>query len=68
MLVIALWLSLAPGAVYGHYVSTLGPAAVHDQRLAAAIMWIGGLPAFAVPVLARVRIARWATQPARATS
>ena len=30
---------------------TLGPSALTDQRLAATIMWAGGLPALAIPVL-----------------
>lgn len=50
MLLVGAWLGLAPHAVYQHYVG-LGaarPAALHDQRLAATIMWAGGLPAFAV--------------------
>jgi len=64
MLIIAAWLGLAPGAVYAHYVAALGPAAVHDQRLAAAIMLIGGLPAFLVPALARVRLPRVAGEAA----
>jgi cytochrome c oxidase assembly factor CtaG len=68
MLLIAAWLGLAPHAVYGHYVATLGPAALHDQRLAAAIMWIGGLPAFAVPALMRLGVPRPAGVAARAAS
>lgn len=55
MAVVAAWLSLAPTPVYGHYLGTLGPAALHDQRVAAMIMWVGGLPAFAVPALMRRR-------------
>ena len=51
MLLVGAWLGLAPHAVYQHYVADLGPAALHDQRLAATIMWAGGLPAFAVPAL-----------------
>jgi putative membrane protein len=54
MALIALWLAAAPNPVYGHYLGTLGPAAIHDQRLAALVMLVGGLPAFAVPVLARM--------------
>jgi cytochrome c oxidase assembly factor CtaG len=53
MLVVGAWLGLAPHAVYHHYVADLGPAALHDQRVAATIMWAGGLPAFAVPALLR---------------
>lgn len=55
MVLIAVWLGTAPDPVYGHYVQTLGPSALHDQRVAATIMWAGCLPAFAVPALARVR-------------
>ena len=53
MLLVGAWLGLEPHAVYHHYVVGLGPAALHDQRLAATIMWAGGLPAFAVPALLR---------------
>ncbi len=53
MLLIGAWLGLAPHAVYHHYVAALGPSALHDQRVAATIMWAGGLPAFAVPALLR---------------
>jgi putative membrane protein len=56
MAVIASWLAIAPDAVYGHYLGTLGPSALHDQRVAAAIMWFGCLPAFAVPAIARARL------------
>jgi cytochrome c oxidase assembly factor CtaG len=55
MAVVAAWLSIAPSPVYGHYLGTLGPAALHDQRVAAMIMWLGGLPAFAVPAVMRLR-------------
>jgi putative membrane protein len=51
MAVLAAWLSSASGAVYGHYVGLLGPSALSDQRVAALIMWVGGVPAFAVPAL-----------------
>lgn len=53
MLLIAVWLGRAGHPVYGHYLGTLGPAALHDQRLAATIMWAAALPAFAVPALVR---------------
>jgi putative membrane protein len=53
MLLIAVWLGRAGEPVFGHYLATLGPAALHDQRLAATIMVLGGLPAFAVPALIR---------------
>jgi putative membrane protein len=54
MALIAVWLGAAPDSVYGHYLGTLGPAAIHDQRLAATVMLVASLPAFSVPVLARV--------------
>jgi cytochrome c oxidase assembly factor CtaG len=53
MLLVGAWLGLESHAVYHHYVVGLGPAALHDQRLAATIMWAGGLPAFALPALLR---------------
>ena len=55
MLLVGAWLGLAPSAVYHHY-AVLGPgrpAALHDQRVAATIMWAGGLPAFLIPALLR---------------
>jgi putative membrane protein len=55
MALIALWLAAAPDPVYGHYLSALGPGAIHDQRLASMVMFVGGLPAFLVPALARLR-------------
>ena len=55
MIVIAVWLQAAPNTVYGHYLQTLGPAALGDQRAAAMIMWVGCIPAFAVPALGRIR-------------
>ncbi len=58
MALVAAWLSSAPSPVYGHYAGLLGPSALHDQRVAATIMWVAGLPAFAVPVLTRLRIPR----------
>jgi cytochrome c oxidase assembly factor CtaG len=51
MILIALWLDTAPDPVYGHYVAGLGRQALTDQHLAATIMWVGGLPAFAIPAL-----------------
>ena len=53
MALVALWLATARAPVYGHYLNALGPAALHDQRLAATIMWVAGLPAFGVPALIR---------------
>jgi putative membrane protein len=55
MVLIAVWLATAPDPVYGHYLQSLGPRALHDQRVAATIMWAGCLPAFAVPALGCVR-------------
>ena len=53
MLLVAVWLGRAGTPVYGHYLTTLGPEALRDQRLAATIMVAGCLPAFAVPALIR---------------
>jgi len=56
MLLVAAWLGFAPHAVYQHYVESAPAhpsAALHDQRVAATIMWVGGMPAFAVPALLR---------------
>ncbi|HZO78775.1 MAG TPA: cytochrome c oxidase assembly protein [Solirubrobacteraceae bacterium] len=53
---IALWLGVAAGPVYGHYLSSLGPAALHDQREAATIMWVGCVAAFAVPAIRLIPI------------
>jgi putative membrane protein len=53
MALIAVWLATASAPVYGHYLDELGPAALHDQRLAATIMWAASLPAFGVPALIR---------------
>jgi cytochrome c oxidase assembly factor CtaG len=64
MLLVGAWLGLAPHAVYPHYVAQLGSAALHDQRLAATIMWAGGLPAFAVPALLRRMSSRRLRSPA----
>ncbi len=58
MIVIAVWLGTAPDVVYGHYLGTLGPSALGDQRLAATIMWAAALPAFAIPSLARTGASR----------
>ncbi|MFL5863435.1 MAG: cytochrome c oxidase assembly protein [Solirubrobacteraceae bacterium] len=62
MLLVATWLGLAPGTVYRHYVVNLGPASLHDQRVAAMIMWVGGLPALVVPAVLR----RGSSAPRRA--
>ncbi len=58
MVLIAAWLGSAQYAVYGHYLQTQGSAALHDQHLAATIMWAGCLLAFVVPALRRVWIAQ----------
>jgi cytochrome c oxidase assembly factor CtaG len=66
MLLVGAWLGLEPHAVYQHYVG-LGlarPAALHDQRLAATIMWAGGLAAFAAPALLRGTSSRPRRSPA----
>jgi cytochrome c oxidase assembly factor CtaG len=65
MLVLGAWLGVAPHAVYHHYLAGLGPAALHDQRLAATIMWAGGLPAFALPALLRGMSPRRRRSPAQ---
>ncbi|HEY6526309.1 MAG TPA: cytochrome c oxidase assembly protein [Solirubrobacteraceae bacterium] len=66
MLLVGAWLGLAPHAVYHHYVEVgASPAAaLHDQRLAAVIMWAGGLPAFGVPALLRRMSSRRRRSPA----
>jgi cytochrome c oxidase assembly factor CtaG len=60
---IAVWLDVAASPVYGHYLSSLGPAALHDQREAATIMWVGCLAAFAVPALRLIPIPQRASSP-----
>jgi cytochrome c oxidase assembly factor CtaG len=56
MMLIALWLTSTPDPLYGHYVGGSASMALHDQRLAATIMWAGGIPAFSIPALARLRL------------
>ncbi|HUO74771.1 MAG TPA: cytochrome c oxidase assembly protein [Solirubrobacteraceae bacterium] len=56
MLLIAIWLDAVSRPVYGHYLGTLGPGAVRDQHLAAWIMLVGGIPAFAVPFAGKLRL------------
>jgi cytochrome c oxidase assembly factor CtaG len=51
MVAIGAWLELSPTPVYGHYVASLGAGALGDQRVAAAVMVLGCLPALAVPAL-----------------
>jgi putative copper resistance protein D len=55
MMLIALWLATASDPLYSYYVRGSASVALHDQYLAATIMWAGGIPAFAIPALARVR-------------
>jgi cytochrome c oxidase assembly factor CtaG len=55
MVLVAAWLARAGSPVYAHYLGAEGPAALRDQRLAATIMWAGGLPAFAVPAVTALR-------------
>lgn len=64
MLLVGAWLGLEPRAVYHHYLADLGPAALHDQRVAATIMWAGGLPAFAIPAILRRMSSRRRRSPA----
>ena len=58
MILIALWLANASDPVYGHYLAGLGRQALNDQHLAATIMWVGGLAAFAIPALTPARLPR----------
>ncbi len=59
MLLVAVWLGTAGHVVYAHYLGEQGAsAALHDQGVAATIMWAGGLPAFLVPALAAVAVGR----------
>lgn len=68
MVVIAVWLQTTPHVVYPHYLEMLGPAALGDQRAAAAIMWIGCIPVFAVPALGRIRTPQRAAYAPPSTS
>lgn len=69
MLVVGAWLGLASGVVYPHYVTDLGPAALHDERVAATIMWAGGVPAFLIPAaLRRTSLPRRGSGPWRRRS
>jgi len=56
MVLIAVWLATASSPVYSHYLHASGSAALADQRTAAGIMWVGGLPAFLVIALKRRRM------------
>jgi cytochrome c oxidase assembly factor CtaG len=55
MMLVAMWLADAPHPLYSDYVAGPPSSALHDQRIAATIMWVGGIPAFAIPALARIR-------------
>ncbi|MGN6167728.1 MAG: cytochrome c oxidase assembly protein [Solirubrobacteraceae bacterium] len=58
MVLVAVWLGTAADPVYAHYLNTTGGSALHDQRVAATIMWAGGLAAFAVPAVRQLRAPR----------
>jgi putative copper resistance protein D len=58
MLLVGAWLGMSRRAVYGHYVLAAGRAALHDQRVAAAIMLLGCLPMIAVAAFPRPRAPR----------
>ena len=63
MLGVAIWLGASPVPVYSHYAQALGPSALGDQRLAATIMWVGCLPAFAIAASLASRSARRTGSP-----
>jgi cytochrome c oxidase assembly factor CtaG len=58
MALIALWLGAAAHPVYGQYAQAAGSSALHDQRVAATIMWVGSVLAFAAPAMSSARLAR----------
>lgn len=58
MALIALWLGAAAHPVYGQYAQEAGSSALHDQRVAATIMWVGSVLAFAAPAMSSARLAR----------
>jgi cytochrome c oxidase assembly factor CtaG len=58
MLLVGAWLASSPRAVYGAYVVAPGHAALHGQRVAAAIMLLACLPMIAVAGLPRPRAPR----------
>jgi cytochrome c oxidase assembly factor CtaG len=64
MVALGVWLALAPDQVYGRYVAALGPAALHDQRVAAVVMLVGCLPAFVALALVRIAPAARLLTPA----
>ncbi|MFZ0388268.1 MAG: cytochrome c oxidase assembly protein [Solirubrobacteraceae bacterium] len=71
MAIVGVWLLAAGAPVYAHYRDVLGSAgALHDQRAAALVMLIAGVPAFAVVPLARLArlipaptLRPWAVEP-----
>jgi putative membrane protein len=73
MAIVGIWLLVASAPVYAHYREVLGATgAVHDQRAAALIMLVAGVPAFAVVPLARLArlipapsVRPWAVEPDR---
>jgi putative membrane protein len=55
MAIVGVWLLVAGAPVYAHYRDALGATgALHDQRAAALIMLLAGVPAFGVVPLARL--------------
>jgi putative membrane protein len=73
MAIVGVWLLAAGAPVYAHYRDALGvTGALHDQRAAALIMLLAGLPAFGVVPLARLArlvpaptLRPWAVEPDR---
>jgi putative membrane protein len=71
MAIIGVWLLVATAPVYSHYRDVLGvTGALRDQRAAALIMLLAGVPAFAVVPLARLArlipapsLRPWAVEP-----
>jgi putative membrane protein len=58
MVLISVWWLLASRPIYQHYLGGDGSWALHDQHVAAAIMLLTGIPAFAIPLLSRLRAKR----------
>jgi len=58
MAIVALWLGSASHPLYAHYLEAMGPSALHDQRVAATIMWVGDVLAFAAPAMSSARASR----------
>jgi cytochrome c oxidase assembly factor CtaG len=71
MAIVGVWLLAASTPVYAHYRDALGGiGALHDQRTAALIMLLAGVPAFGVVPLARLArlipapsLRPWAVEP-----